>query len=173
MWIQKRISCFSAISWPAPAAFWVRVHFLPCKFARSASRNTSIQERSHYFRARLFSLFCTIEQRTTELQHLFHTLYILWSFSSLFIYPPYQNHDITFLFWGWMCSILDGKQMQPVPRLCSSPTHDHVFKTQSDCSWQTRSLYFLSGKQHRRFIHYNPDYAQSSILSAQFKSTVI
>lgn len=32
---------------------------------------------------------------------------------------------------------------------------------------------FLSGKQNRCFIHYDPDYAQSSILSAQFKSKVI
>lgn len=34
-------------------------------------------------------------------------------------------------------------------------------------------FYFLSGKQNRCFIHYDPDYAQSSILSAQFKSKVI
>lgn len=34
-------------------------------------------------------------------------------------------------------------------------------------------LFFLSGKQNRCFIHYDPDYAQSSILSAQFKSKVI
>lgn len=32
---------------------------------------------------------------------------------------------------------------------------------------------FISGKQNHSFIHYNPDYAQSSILSAQFQSKVI
>lgn len=36
-----------------------------------------------------------------------------------------------------------------------------------------KPLFFLSGKQNRCFIHYDPDYAQSSILSAQFKSKVI
>lgn len=34
-------------------------------------------------------------------------------------------------------------------------------------------FFFISGKQNHSFIHYNPDYAQSSILSAQFKSKVI
>lgn len=60
----------------------------------------------------------------TELQSLFHTRYIL------------LKKWYRFLFF-WMCT----NRTDPLPGLCSSPALDHVCKTQSDRSWQTRSLY--------------------------------
>lgn len=56
----------------------------------------------------------------------------------------------------------------------SFPTHEHVCMEDTIRLFLTnKKLLFLSGKQNRCFIHYSPDYAQSSILSAQCKSKVI
>ena len=49
----------------------------------------------------------------------------------------------------------------------------HVRHNQTVLDKQEAFIFFLSGKQNRCFIHYDPDNAQSSILSAQFKSKVI
>lgn len=56
-----------------------------------------------------------------------------------------------------------------------SPAHGHEgenHETRLD-KQEAFIFFFISGKQNHSFIHYNPDYAQSSILSAQFKSKVI
>lgn len=71
------------------------------------------------------------------------------------------------VYWLSICRILD--------ILSSfSPTTDSERKTQTFLDKQEAFIFFfISGKQNHSFIHYNPDYAQSSILSAQFKSKVI
>lgn len=143
---------------------------LSCKFARSANRNTDTLFGDGEVIPLGVSSHCFVQyhiglQTTTSVSHTLQPMITAWYYLS-FLSEPFP------LFWGDECAAmsLDGRQMWPV--LCSSPAR--VCKTQSDCSWQTRSLYFfLSGKQNRCFIHYDPDYAQSSILSAQFKSKVI
>lgn len=70
--------------------------------------------------------------------------------------------------------MLDRKQIWPAAELSPFTTHEHVHMEDTIRLFLTnKKPLFLSGKQNRRFIHYSPDYAQSSILSAQFKSKVI
>lgn len=54
------------------------------------------------------------------------------------------------------------------------PTIDTERKNQTILDKQEAFIFFYKWKTKPQFfIHYNPDYAQSSILSAQFKSKVI
>lgn len=114
----------------------------------SSYRNSAVKD-SWYRNILVLWLLCNI---TLEYKlHVFHT-------SIRTLTPPWH-------FWGLNVQLSDWTEVKR-DLLLSPPTqHDTIrpFLT-------NKKPLFLSGKQNRGFIHNDPDYAQSSILSAQFKS---
>lgn len=115
---------------------------LSCKFARSANK-TRIhcvwKWRSNNCRS--VSSHCFVQYYTGYKLHLFHRLYSLWSLCSVLFVIPIKT---TPPFWVADCSDVTGWKANVTCTVFISCTWQYTAcKTQSDCSWQTRSLYFF------------------------------
>lgn len=81
VWIQKCVSCFGAISWPAPADS----HLCPANLHGQPIETLThcLEKDKSSFFACVITLFCTIIHWTTASPS--YTLYSLWLLCSIFI----------------------------------------------------------------------------------------